>query len=111
MNRISLKDAGLAGLSGLMLTASFSPIDFDWIAWISLIPLLMSIEDKSPLVALKLGLFAGLSHYLTLIYWIVMVLYHYGNLNLILSLVTLLLLSLYLALYIAIFAFILVSFK
>ena len=111
MNRISLKDAGLAGLSGLMLTASFSPIDLDWIAWISLIPLLMSIEDKSPLVALKLGLFAGLSHYLTLIYWIVVVLSHYGNINLILSLVTLLLLSLYLALYIAIFAFILVSFK
>ena len=111
MNRISLRDAGLAGLSGLMLTASFSPIDLDWIAWISLIPLLVSIEDKSPLVALKLGLFAGLSHYLTLIYWIVVVLSHYGNINLILSLATLLLLSLYLALYIAIFAFILVSFK
>ena len=110
MSKIRPKDAGLAGLSGLMLTACFPPIDLHWIAWIALIPLLMSIEDKSSLVALKLGLLAGLTHFLTLIYWIVLVLSHYGNINFILSLATLLLLSLYLGLYIAIFAFILVSF-
>lgn len=111
MNRINLKDAGLSGLSGLMLTASFSPIGLDWIAWISLIPLLFSIKDKSPMVALKLGLLAGLCHYLTLIYWIVVVLSHYGNINFVLSLAVLLLLSLYLALYIAFFALIAVGFK
>ncbi len=111
MSGINLKDAGLSGLSGLMLTASFSPIDLDWIAWISLIPLLFSIKDKSPIVALKLGLLAGLSHFLTLIYWIVVVLSHYGNINFVLSLAVLLLLSLYLALYIAFFALIAVGFK
>ena len=111
MTKISLKDAGLAGLSGLMLTASFSPIDLDWMAWVSLIPLLMSIEDKSSSAAFKLGLLAGLSHYLTLIYWIVVVLSHYGDINFILSLATLFLLSLYLALYFAFFALILVSLK
>jgi apolipoprotein N-acyltransferase len=111
MIRISLKDAGLAVFSGLMLTASFSPFDLNWIAWISLIPLVIIIEEKSSLDAFKFGLIAGLSHYLTLIYWIVVVLSHYGNINFVLSLATLFLLSLYLALYIAFFALILVGFK
>ncbi|UCH00751.1 MAG: apolipoprotein N-acyltransferase [Deltaproteobacteria bacterium] len=111
MNGINLKDAGLAGLSGLILTASFSPIGLDWIAWISLIPLLVSIKDKSSIVALRLGLLAGLCHYLTLIYWIVVVLSNYGNISLILSLGVLTLLSLYLALYIAFFALIVIGFK
>ena len=39
MDKINLKCAGLAGLSGLMLTAGFSPNGLDWIAWASLIPL------------------------------------------------------------------------
>ncbi len=101
----------LAGLSGLMLTASFAPINLDWIAWIFLIPLLISLEGKSRSYAFKLGLFAGLLHYLTLIYWIVNVISRYGNLNLGLSLSALLLLSFYLSLYIAFFALIIVTFK
>jgi len=108
---ISIKNVLLAGLSGLMLTASFAPINLDWIAWISLIPLLMSLENKSRSEAFKIGLFTGLFHYLTLIYWIVTVLSHYGNISLILSLSALLLLSLYLSLYIAFFALIVVNFK
>lgn len=111
MTRISLRNAGLAGLSGLMLTVSFPPLDLNWMVWISLIPLLISIGDKSSLDALKLGLLAGLCHYLTLIYWIVVVLSHYGDITFILSLITLFLLSFYLALYIAFFALILVFFK
>ncbi len=111
MTKISIKNALLAGLSGLMLTASFAPINLDWIVWISLIPLLMSLEDKSLLGAFKIGLCAGFFHYLTLIYWIVAVLSRYGNISLILSLAALLLLSFYLSLYIAFFALIVVNFK
>ena len=111
MNRMSLKDVGLAVLSGLMLTVSFPPINLDWIAWISLIPLLLSLRDKSSAIAFQLGLIAGLSHYLTLIYWIVVVLSYYGNLHPILTLGALLLLCLYLALYSALFALIWNSFK
>ena len=111
MTKISLRNAGLAGLSGLMLTVSFPPLDLNWMVWISLIPLLISIGDKSSLDALKLGLLAGLFHYLTLIYWIVVALSHYGDLTFILCLITLFLLSFYLALYIAFFALILVFFK
>ena len=111
MKGMSLIDAGLAVLSGLMLTASFAPIDLDWIAWISLIPLLLSLRDKSSMVVFQLGLIAGLSHYLTLIYWIIAVLSSYGNLHPILALGALLLLCLYLALYTALFALIWNSFK
>ncbi|HUU40814.1 MAG TPA: apolipoprotein N-acyltransferase, partial [Desulfatiglandales bacterium] len=69
------------------------------------------LEDKSRSDAFKLGLLTGLFHYLSLIYWIVVVLHHYGNIPFILSLAALLLLSLYLALYIALFALILIGFR
>ncbi len=45
-----------------------------------------------------------MAHYLTLLYWIVVVLGHYGNLNIFVSFVILILLCLYLALYPAIFS-------
>ncbi|MFH1327968.1 MAG: apolipoprotein N-acyltransferase, partial [Candidatus Bathyarchaeota archaeon] len=111
MTRISIKNVVLAGLSGLMLTASFAPIDLHWIAWISLFPLLMSLEGKSPVGAFKSGLFAGLLHYLTLIYWIVVVLSRYGNLTFMVSLTALFLLSSYCAIFMALFALIVVSLK
>jgi apolipoprotein N-acyltransferase len=111
MIKIGIKNVLLAGLSGLMLTGSFAPINLDWIAWISLIPLLISLENKSLSDAFKIGLIAGLFHYLTLIYWIVTVLSRYGNISPILSLAALLLLSLYLSLYMAFFALVVVSFK
>jgi apolipoprotein N-acyltransferase len=111
MNRTGLIDVGLAVLSGLMLTVSFAPVNLDWIAWISLIPLLLSLRGKSSKGAFWLGFIAGLSHYLTLIYWMIVVLSSYGNLHPILSLGALILLCLYLALYSALFALIWNSFK
>jgi apolipoprotein N-acyltransferase len=108
---INIKNVLLAGLSGLMLTASFAPIALDWIAWVSLIPLLISLENKSLSDAFKIGLLVGLFHYLTLIYWIINVLSRYGNLNPIVSLAALLLLSFYLSLYLAFFALAVAIFK
>ena len=61
-------------LSGLMLTASFPPGKLDWIVWFALIPLLKSLEKESYSHAFILGLITGLAHYLTLMYWIVVVL-------------------------------------
>ncbi|MEA2039315.1 MAG: apolipoprotein N-acyltransferase [Thermodesulfobacteriota bacterium] len=100
---ISTRRVLLALLSGLMLTAAFPPAKFEWIAWFALVPLLGSLKNQSPSQAFKLGFYAGLAHYLTLIYWIVVVLGHYGNLNFVASLGTFLLLCLYLALYPALF--------
>ena len=104
MKRTNLRNAALAGLSGLMLSTSFPSLNLDWIAWISFIPLLISLQDQSPLNAFKLGFFSGLCHYGTLLYWIVVALSRYGSIPLIPSLAVLVLLVVYLALYPAFFA-------
>ena len=87
------------------MTASFPPGKLDWIIWFALVPLLKSLDDEHPSQALRLGFIAGLSHYLTLIYWIIVVLRSYGGLNLLLSICTLFLLCLYLSLYPALFSY------
>ncbi len=99
-----LRNILLAILSGILLTFSFSPDYFSLAAWVALLPLLMGIQNASPSNAFRLGLVSGLAHYLTLMYWIVVVLEHYGNLNILVALFSLLLLSLYLSLYAAFFS-------
>ena len=95
----------LAVLSGVLLTAAFPPGHLSLLAWIALVPLLISVGRVSPKTAFRLGFVAGLAHYLTLIYWIVGVLGHYGNLNFFVSLLALLLLSAYLSLYLGLFSY------
>jgi apolipoprotein N-acyltransferase len=104
MYKIADKKNLLAIVSGLLLTASFPPFKTDWLIWISIIPLLISIHGVAPKRAFKLGIITGLTHYVTLIYWIVNVLSTYGGLNFIVSIFVLLLLSLYLSLYTGLFS-------
>lgn len=104
MSLIPTRKILLAALSGIMLTASFPPGKTGWIAWFALVPLLKGLENVSLSKAFILGIIAGLIHYLTLIYWIIIVLNTYGGLNFVLSSVMLLLLALYLSLYPAFFS-------
>ncbi len=101
----------LASLTGILLTASFPPLDMPYMAWIALVPLFIGIYDETPAKAFKLGFLAGMIHYLTLIYWIVVVLGRYGDLNIFLSSFPCFLLCLYLALYIAFFSLLTTSIK
>ena len=101
---ISTLKALLAVLSGIMLTAAFPPGRMDWMAWFAVAPLLISLENEPPSNAFKLGFIAGIAHFLTLIYWIVVAIGHYGDLNAFLSAATLFLLCLYLALYLGVFS-------
>jgi apolipoprotein N-acyltransferase len=57
------------------------------------------------------GFYFGLAHNLTLVYWVVFVMQHYGNIPLAASLGILVLLAMYLALYPALFAFLLCSLR
>jgi len=98
------RDLLLAILSGVLLTLSFPPGNFSFAAWFALVPLLKGIQNSSLSHAFKLGVVSGLAHYLTLIYWIIIVLKHYGNLHVVIALLCLLLLSLYLSLYLGLFA-------
>jgi len=93
----------LAIFTGLLLTGLFPPTRLSWLAWTALLPLFISIKGTPPSQALKLGLLAGMSHYLSLIYWIIFVLDHYGNLGVFLSLGPYLLLCFYLSIFTALF--------
>jgi len=101
---MSLKKIFLAILSGIMLTASFPPGRMGWMAWIAIIPLLISLKNEGSLNRFKLGIIAGLAHYSTLLYWIIFVINHYGEIDLFTSSAILLLLCLYLSLYPAVFS-------
>ncbi|NTU48909.1 MAG: apolipoprotein N-acyltransferase, partial [Syntrophobacteraceae bacterium] len=104
MKRTKVQKLLLALLSGFMLTASFPPSPFTFLAWFALVPLLKSLENEPPAAALRLGFAAGLAHSLTLVYWVIIVMGHYGHLPLPVSVSILILFSLYLAIYPALFA-------
>jgi apolipoprotein N-acyltransferase len=88
-------------LSGIFLTASFPKIGLPWMAWGALVPLLLALQNKSPRQSFRIGLFAGLAHYLTLIYWLAGTMKTYGQLPWYVCWPVLFLFALYLALYIA----------
>lgn len=96
----------LAVLSGVMLTASFPPGRMEWMAWLALVPLLKAISHASPGRAFKLGFATGFVHFLTLIYWVMVALQHYGGIDVLTSISVLLIFCAYLSLYAATFAFI-----
>ncbi|MDP6178743.1 MAG: apolipoprotein N-acyltransferase, partial [Desulfatiglandales bacterium] len=105
MAPISFRQILYAILSGTLLTASFPPGELDWIIWFALVPLLISLDHESPSHAFRLGFIAGLAHYLTLVYWIIVALRNYGGLNFLVAFGVLLLLCLYLSLYPALFSY------
>ena len=71
---------------------------------VALVPLLAALPHCSGRGAAVAGLAVGLLHYLFSIYWIVIVLGHYGGLPPALAGAALVLLALYMALYLGIFA-------
>jgi len=101
---LSYRKILLAVISGVLLTASFPPVNLSFLSWLALVPILKSLENEPPSRAFKLGFIAGAVHYLTLIYWIIVVLGRYGNLNFFFSSIPYLLLCFYLALYPALFS-------
>jgi len=102
MLRLSLPDRKailLSGATGLLLTLSFPVYSLSPLAWGALLPLLFVVQSSPPAACFKLGWFAGLVHGLTLLYWIVFVVNHYGNLPFVASVAVCFLLVAYLALY------------
>jgi len=90
-------------LSGALAAFSFPKFNLSFLAWISLIPLLLIILKKSPTQSFFLGLAAGFSYYAILIYWIPSVPAHYGHLSVGFSILIYILLVLFLALFWAFF--------
>lgn len=89
----------MAALSGILMTAGFPGWGFYPLAGVALAPLLLAIRRSPAGQGFRIGWFAGLCHYLTLLYWLVFTMKTYGNLPLHLCVPLLFLLCAYLALY------------
>ena len=90
--------------TGFLLFLAFPGTVGLWpVAWVALMPLLLALRNVGPGVAARLGLLAGMVHYVALLYWIIIVLGRYGNLPLWLSMPAMLLLALYMSCYMALF--------
>jgi apolipoprotein N-acyltransferase len=89
----------LAILTGLMLTASFPRLAWYPLAWIAWVPLLMAIRESEWRESFRLGFASGMVHYLSLLYWLVHTMHHYGHLPLWQCVPILGLMATYLALY------------
>lgn len=95
----------LAAVSGILLALAFPGGPEIWpLVFIALSPLLYAIDKGSARLTFSAGLVTGMIHFLSLLYWIVIVLGHYGNLPWFFSYPALFFLALYMALYVGLFA-------
>ena len=93
-----------AFISGLLLILCFPTIDLFPLAWIALVPFLLSLYGKKPRQAFKTGLLLGIHYFFGTLYWIYYSINNYGGIPFLVSLVIVILLCLYLSLYTGIFA-------
>ena len=101
----------LTFLSGVLLTLAFPKYNYSFLAWIALIPLLISLEEKPFNKAFFLGWITGVVHFMSLLHWVTIPMTQYGNLPIATSIFILVLLSFYLGLYVGIFSGALSFFK
>ena len=94
----------LAILSGLLLSAAFPKPGLSLLAWVALVPLLVSLRGLDAARAFRVGMIAGLTHYLTLLYWVVLTMRTYGYLPWWQCIALLVLLAAYLSVYTGLFA-------
>lgn len=102
--KANIKIYGPAVLSGILLFLSFPNFGLYPLAWVSLVPLLISVWEKDKFTSFKAGYLTGIIYFLGTLYWIYHSITYYGNVPFLLSIVIVLLLSLYLGLYIGLFS-------
>jgi apolipoprotein N-acyltransferase len=69
----------LAVLSGSLLAASFPPIDLTFLAWIALVPLVLSLRGLSEKEAFQAGMIAGIVFFVGTVYWVTNSVHDYGH--------------------------------
>lgn len=102
--RPSRASSALAAASGLLLAFSFPAVDWNWLAWAALVPLLWMLEEALPREAFRLGWITGATFYLGTLYWLVYTIGTFSPIPYAAAVVPLLLLSAVLALYHGAFA-------
>jgi len=91
-------------LSGILLISIQPPVSLFPIAFLALIPLLISINKNNLRFSFFSGYITGVVSYLGLIYWVIIAMNHYGGMDIFLSALVLLLFVLYLSSYTGLFA-------
>jgi apolipoprotein N-acyltransferase len=91
-------------ISGLLVVLCFPTIDFFFLAWIALVPFLISLYNKNPREAFYAGIIFGVPYFFGTQYWIYHSINHYGGVPFLASIAIIFLLCLYLSLYTGIFA-------
>jgi apolipoprotein N-acyltransferase len=107
MNPVLLQNLityGPAFISGLLLVLCFPTVDLFPVAWVALVPFLISLYDKGSKQAFRAGMVLGVPYFFGTLYWIYHSINHYGGVSLIGSVAIVVLLCLYLSLYTAVFA-------
>jgi apolipoprotein N-acyltransferase len=94
---------GYAMLSGLMLVLAQPPLSLSPLAFVALVPLLLSIDKDNLRLSFMRGFVAGIVAWLGTIYWVVVAMNQYGGLNIPVSILILVLFVLYLSLYMGFF--------
>ncbi len=97
-------------ISGIMLTMAFPKPGHYWLAFFAFIPFLFSIKHCNEKQSVIYGLIFGLSHFFSLLSWVIYTVNTYGFLPIWLCIPILFLLALYLSLYTAVFSWFLVKF-
>jgi len=80
-------------VSGVLLAASFPKLDFEPLAWVGLIPLLVAVRGVQPFRAALLGWLSGITFYVCTCYWVVHTIDHYTALPTIVATGVLLIMS------------------
>ena len=100
---MTLRNAALAALSGILLAVSFPAFNLYWCAWIALIPLILAIRDQSDWNGLWLGGITGLIYFAGTVHWVTNSIHFYGGIPVLPASFITLLLCAYLAIYPAAF--------
>ncbi len=91
-------------ISGLLLIVCFPTFDLYPVAWVALVPLLVSLWGNKPREAFITGMVMGVPYFFGTLYWISHSIHYYGGIPFIPSLFFVFLLSLYLSLFTGTFA-------
>ena len=94
----------LALISGMTLTAAFPRTGLFFLAGVAYVPLLLALRDVGAWAGFRLGLLTGLTHALSLLYWIAHTITTYGHVSMFVAVGILALLATYIALYTAVWA-------
>ncbi len=100
---MNVRIAALAAASGLLLAAAFPTINFHFLAWFALVPLLLAINGQSVKTGFWLGGLTGLVYFAGTVFWVSNSVHFYGGIALLPAALITLLLCAYLALYPALF--------